>query len=68
MDLVNDSIALNHQALNHTDKVVRRYKLVPEGGKLPPPEELPIEIRRKNFGNTYQRLHRKKPSTTMVPQ
>jgi len=67
MDLVNDPTAMNHQSLNHTDKVVRRYKLVPEGGKLPPPEELPKEIRRKNFGNTYQRLHRKRPSTTMVP-
>ncbi|MDY0202272.1 MAG: DNA cytosine methyltransferase [Tenuifilaceae bacterium] len=57
----------NHIPLNHTDIVIERYKYIQEGGKLPPPEELPIEIRRKNFGNTYQRLHRMKPSTTMVP-
>jgi DNA (cytosine-5)-methyltransferase 1 len=67
MDLVNSKSAINHQALNHSDKVIRRYEHIPEGGKLPPPEELPIDIRRKNFGNTYQRLDRKKPSTTMVP-
>jgi len=57
----------NHIPLNHTDVVIERYKYIPEGGKLPPPEELPVEIRRKNFGNTYQRLHRLRPSTTMVP-
>ncbi|TJY33378.1 DNA (cytosine-5-)-methyltransferase [Pontimicrobium aquaticum] len=57
----------NHLALNHSDKVVERYKYIPEGGRLPAPEELPKEIRRKNFGNTYKRLDRKKPSLTMVP-
>lgn len=57
----------NHIALNHTEKVIARYKLIPEGGRLPPPEELPVEIRRKNFGNTYKRLHRKLPALTMVP-
>lgn len=57
----------NHLALNHGDIVIQRYKLIPEGGKLPSPEELPKEIRRKNFGNTYVRLHRKKLSPTMVP-
>ena len=57
----------NHLALTHGDIVLNRYKLIPEGGKLPPPEELPIEIRRKNFGNTYVRLHRKKLAPTMVP-
>ncbi len=57
----------NHRILNHSDKVIERYKLIPEGGKLPPPEELPIEIRRKNFGNTYKRLDRENPSLTMVP-
>ena len=67
MDLVNDTTALNHQPLNHTEIVKRRYRLIPEGKKLPPPEELPEDIRRKNFGNTYQRLDRRKPSTTMVP-
>ena len=57
----------NHIALVHSEKVVARYKLIPEGGRLPPPEELPPEIRRGNFGNTYKRLHRKKPALTMVP-
>lgn len=57
----------NHIALKHGEIVLKRYALIPEGGKLPPPEELPIEIRRKNFGNTYVRLHRKEFAPTMVP-
>ena len=57
----------NHLALTHGEIVLKRYALIPEGGKLPPPEELPIEIRRKNFGNTYVRLHRKELAPTMVP-
>lgn len=67
-DLIDkgDEIA-NHGKLNHSEKVISRYRLIPEGGKLPPPEELPVEIRRKNFGNTYKRLDRESPSLTMVP-
>lgn len=57
----------NHIVLSHSDKVVRRYKLIPEGGKLPKPEDMPEDIRRKNFGTTYVRLHRKKLSPTIVP-
>ena len=57
----------NHSALNHGPIVVQRYKLIPQGGKLPPKDELPVEIRRGNFGNTYQRLHLGRPATTMVP-
>ena len=57
----------NHLALKHNDIVTQRYKLIKEGGRLPPPEELPKEIRRKNFGSTYIRLNRKTPSITMVP-
>ena len=57
----------NHIALRHSDKVVRRYLLIPEGGRLPPPQLLPKDIRRRNFGNTYKRLDRRKPSLTLVP-
>jgi len=57
----------NHTALEHSDKVLARYRLIPEGGRLPPPQDLPAEIRRRNFGNTYKRLHRNKPSLTLVP-
>ena len=57
----------NHIALNHSEKVIARYKLIPEGGRLPPPEELPEDIRRKNFGNTYKRLAWDSPALTMVP-
>lgn len=67
MDLSEIENFQNHIVLNHSEIVIRRYKLIPEGGKLPPPEELPIEIRRKNFGNTYNRLDRFKCSPTMVP-
>ncbi|MBL6730832.1 MAG: DNA cytosine methyltransferase [Bacteroidia bacterium] len=66
-DLVKDNKFPNHIKLKHGEKVLKRYKLIPEGGKLPRPEELPIEIRRKNFGNTYVRLHRKELAPTMVP-
>jgi len=57
----------NHIILNHNETVIRRYELIPEGGKLPKPENLPKEIRRKNFGNTYTRLHRNEVSSTIVP-
>lgn len=57
----------NHLMLNHSEKVVARYKLIKEGGMLPPAAELPKEIRRENFGSTYKRLHRKAPSLTIVP-
>lgn len=67
-DLMNkENQVPNHIPLNHCDKVVSRYKLIPEGGKLPKPENLPPEIRRKNFGNTYTRLDRNNISSTIVP-
>jgi DNA (cytosine-5)-methyltransferase 1 len=59
--------APNHLHLTHSARVVARYRLIPEGGRLPPPALLPADIRRKNFGNTYKRLHRERPSLTLVP-
>lgn len=61
-----DEVA-NHIALEHSDVVVRRYQFIPEGGKLPKPEDLPEDIRRKGFGTTYVRLHRQKYAPTMCP-
>ena len=58
--------ALNHVPLKHGEINIRRYKLIPEGGRLPE-QDLPPELYRKNFGNTFKRLHRAKPSLTMVP-
>lgn len=66
LELASADIA-NHNILRHGEKVISRYRLIPEGGRMPPPSELPAEIRRKNFGNTYKRLHRDKPSLTLVP-
>lgn len=57
----------NHIVLHHSDVVIERYRLIPEGGRLPPPEQLPERIRRGNFGNTYKRLDRQRPSLTLVP-
>lgn len=63
---LDDDPNFNHVALKHTPKNIERYKLIPEGGRLPE-HELSEELYRKNFGNTYKRLHREKPSLTMVP-
>lgn len=59
--------AANHTPLRHGEKVIARYKLIPEGGRMPPPQDLPPDIRRRNFGNTYKRLSWSKPSLTLVP-
>ena len=67
-DLVDlgDCPEFNHVALKHTPKNIERYKLIPEGGRLPE-DNLPPELYRRNFGNTYKRLDRKRPALTMVP-
>lgn len=68
LDLVDAAEDMpNHSPLKHSERVIARYKLVPEGGMLPPAHELPKEIRRENFGNTYKRLKRSEPALTMVP-
>jgi len=66
-DLIRRNKIPNHIPLNHCEVVVNRYKLIPEGGKLPKPENLPKDIRRRNFGNTYTRLSRNEISSTIVP-
>lgn len=66
LEKLPDNPAFNHVALKHTEKIIARYKLIPEGGRLPE-AELPEELYRKNFGNTYKRLSRTKPALTMVP-
>jgi DNA (cytosine-5)-methyltransferase 1 len=69
MDLaeLNERDVPNHLALRHGDVVTARYRLIPEGGRLPAPADLPEHLRRRNFGNTYKRLHRGRPSLTLVP-
>lgn len=56
----------NHMPLKHGKINIERYKLIPEGGRMPE-DKLPPELYRKNFGNTFKRLDRNKPSLTMVP-
>lgn len=63
---VKDNAEINHVALKHGEKQIRRYALIPEGGRLPE-DQLPPDLYRKNFGNTFKRLHRDRPSLTMVP-
>ena len=63
---MEDAPDFNHVALKHGEINVRRYMLIPEGGRLPE-ASLPPESFRKNFGNTFKRLHRNRPSLTMVP-
>ena len=67
-DLVDmpDNPAFNHVALKHTPKNVERYKLIPQGGRLPE-NLLSPELYRKNFGNTFKRLDPNRPALTMVP-
>lgn len=67
-DLANKGTEVpNHIVLFHSETVVARYRFIPEGGMLPPPDQLPKDIRRQNFGSTYKRLHRDFPSLTIVP-
>lgn len=66
LEKMPDNPSFNHVALKHTCKNIERYKLIPEGGRLPE-DKLPKELYRKNFGNTYKRLARNRPALTMVP-
>lgn len=66
LESLGDMPEFNHVALKHTEKNIERYKMIPEGGRLPE-DALPPELYRKNFGNTFKRLSRSKPALTMVP-
>ena len=61
-----DDPKFNHVALKHTPKNIERYKLIPQGGRLPE-DALSPELYRKNFGNTFKRLDPNRPALTMVP-
>lgn len=67
------SAEYSHVPMNHKDLLVRRYELIPEGGRLPV-AELPLELQKgyrteqvKNFSHVYKRLSRHQPASTMVP-
>ena len=66
LESLGDVPEFNHVALKHTEKNITRYKMIPEGGRLPE-DALPPELYRRNFGNTYKRLSRTRPALTMVP-
>jgi DNA (cytosine-5)-methyltransferase 1 len=66
LEALEDDPDFNHVALKHTSTNIERYKLIPEGGRLPE-DSLPPELYRRNFGNTYKRLNRNRPALTMVP-
>ncbi|MBK5484678.1 DNA cytosine methyltransferase [Peribacillus sp. TH16] len=66
LSTIEEDKEFNHVPLKHTEKNIERYKLIPEGGRLPE-DSLPPELYRKNFGNTYKRLSRTNPALTMVP-
>ena len=66
LESFSDMPEFNHVTLKHTPKIIERYKLIPQGGRLPE-KELSPELYRKNFGNTYKRLHPQRPALTMVP-
>jgi len=61
-----ENLIENHVPLKHGLTNIRRYEFIPEGGRLPE-EILPKELFRKNFGNTFKRLDRNRPSLTIVP-
>jgi DNA (cytosine-5)-methyltransferase 1 len=64
-DIANDE-RINHVPLKHGPINVRRYQMIPEGGRMDE-RDLPVDLYRRNFGNTFKRLHRNRPSLTMVP-
>ena len=73
MDPSTHGDEFSHVPMNHKELVVERYKLIPEGGRLPE-DGLPDELRKgyrsdnvKNYSHVYRRLAMNAPATTMVP-
>ena len=64
----------NHEPMNHSEMITRRYSFVEEGKKMDV-EKLPEDLKYakmtgqkiKNFSHVYRRLHRNEPSITLVP-
>lgn len=73
MDTSTHSTDFSHVPMAHKELVVERYKLIPEGGRLPEnglPEHLKKGYRSddvKNYSHVYKRLSMSAPATTMVP-
>lgn len=69
LEKINDETDdFNHKPMNHTDIVVKRMSLIPEGEDIPKDQsKWPKELRRKKFASVYTRIHRNKPTCTMVP-
>lgn len=76
MDPATESSAFSHVPMKHKEFVVERYKLVPEGGRLPEDaltgaiaEGYRTKDKKKvsNFSHVYKRLSMDTPATTMVP-
>ena len=64
----------NHEPMNHSKDIKERYSYIEEGKKMDV-DRLPERLkyakftgkRIKNFSHVYKRLHRLKPSMTLVP-
>ena len=55
---------LDHNATTHNEKLIKIMSYIPEGGEL---NDVPVSIRpKKAFGNSYSRLWKHKPSTTIT--
>ncbi len=76
MDLINNKKIPNHVPMKHNDIVKKRISFINEGGGITKniPKSLLLGSRSdfknnklKNFSHVYKRLHRKRPSGTMVP-
>ncbi|MDO8527056.1 MAG: DNA cytosine methyltransferase [Deltaproteobacteria bacterium] len=57
----NPSIIFNHRATRHSDKIIERYALIPEGGDN---SQVPEELRTKKI-NVFK-LHSDRPSRTVT--